>query len=63
MATAETDHQQILEFVQLCRTNTPSRTPVSFQIVSASVREHTGLTMYWVRVAVAQLLNDGHLTN
>jgi FaeA-like protein len=57
MAEEETDHEQILEFVQRCPDEHIAPYPVGTRVVS----EHTGLTMYRVRICVDALLSEGRL--
>jgi FaeA-like protein len=51
------DHDHILDFVQLCRDEHVAPCPVATRIIS----EHTGLSIYRVRLGVEQLLDDGRL--
>jgi hypothetical protein len=52
------DTEHILDFVQLCRDEHLAPYPVGTRVIS----ECTGMSMYRVRVATNQLLNDGRLT-
>jgi hypothetical protein len=53
----QSDHDLILEFVELCRDEHVAPYPVALRIV----QERTGLSMYRGRFVVDQLLEDGRL--